>query len=70
MFKIEDQPHKLNFLQILVSVLGAIIGVQNSKIFKRDFEYGPPWWVYALVGIFVVIIIVLLIIGLVKFILS
>lgn len=60
---------KLNFWQILQSVLGALFGVQSSKVRERDFLIGPPWWVYLGLGILVVIILILLLIGIAKWIL-
>lgn len=62
--EIKDQ--KPNFWQVLVSVLGAFIGVQSSKVRERDFTAGQPWWVYLLVGIIILIIIILGLIGFTK----
>jgi hypothetical protein len=63
------EPAKPNLWQVLVSVLGAIFGVQSSVVRERDFTRGQAWWIYALVGIVLVLAIVLLLIGLAKLIL-
>lgn len=44
--------------QILISVLGALVGVQSSRVQQRDFEHGRPWWVYALVWLGLVVLLV------------
>jgi hypothetical protein len=42
--------------QVLISVMGALLGVQSSKVRERDFVGGRQWWVYVIVGIVVVLI--------------
>jgi hypothetical protein len=42
---------KPNFIQTLLSVLSAFIGVQSQKTRERDFENGHVWWVYGLIGL-------------------
>lgn len=59
---------KPNFWQILQSVLGALFGVQSSKVRERDFTEGHAWWVYLLIGILVVMVLILLTIGIAKWI--
>lgn len=59
---------KPNFWQILVSVLGALFGVQSSKVRERDFSGARPWWVYVLVGVGVVLLFIILLLILTKFI--
>jgi uncharacterized membrane protein YidH (DUF202 family) len=54
--------------QVLISVMGALLGVQSSKVRERDFVGGRQWWVYVIVGIVVVILIVLVLITLIKYI--
>jgi hypothetical protein len=60
---------KPNFWQVLQSILGALFGVQSSKVRERDFTRGHPWWVYLGTGVLVVILLILLLIGLAKWIL-
>jgi len=60
---------KPNFWQVLQSVLGALFGVQSSKVRERDFMAGRSWWVYLGLGILVVILLILLLIGIAKWIL-
>lgn len=60
---------KPTFWQVLVSVLGAMFGVQSSRVRERDFKAGHPWWVYLGVGVIMTLLLVLLLIGLAKFIL-
>lgn len=45
--------NKLTLKQVLISILGALIGVQSSKINKRDFESGNPF-IFIVMGIIVV----------------
>ena len=47
----EPPRKKPSFIQTLLSVLGAFLGVQSQKTRERDFESGHPWWVYALLGV-------------------
>lgn len=56
--------------QLLVSVLGAIIGVQSSKVYERDIERGYPWWVYLILGIMIILLIMIGMIFLTKWILG
>ncbi|MBP9763957.1 MAG: DUF2970 domain-containing protein, partial [Gammaproteobacteria bacterium] len=36
--------------QILLSVLGALFGVQSTAVRERDFSEGQSWWVYIAIG--------------------
>lgn len=65
----EEGRARPNLWQILISVLGALFGVQSSAVRERDFTRGQPWWVYVIVGFVVVVLIVLLLMGLTKLIL-
>lgn len=66
----QDQiPPKPSAWQLLVSLLGAIFGVQSSKVRERDFVHGHAWWVYAILGFLMVLLIVLLLMGTAKLIL-
>jgi hypothetical protein len=67
---IKQKQPKPNAWQVLVSVLGALFGVQSSRVYERDFTRGRAWWVYGLVGVFVVMLLVLLLFLLAKFIIS
>lgn len=57
---------KPNFWQLLQSILGALFGVQSSKVRERDFMHGHAWWVYLALGVVVVIILILGLIGIAK----
>lgn len=59
--------HSPNFWQVLVSVLGAIFGVQSRKVYERDALHGRSWWIYGLVGIFVVSLLIICLVLLAKF---
>ena len=53
---------KPSLWQVLVSVLGALFGVQSTAVRERDFTQGRPWWVYAIIATLVVAILVALLI--------
>jgi hypothetical protein len=61
---------KPNFIQIILSVLGAFIGVQSQQTHERDFEHGHPWWIYALIGIGIAAFFISSLVFLVNFILK
>lgn len=42
-----------NLWDVTKSVLAAMLGVQKSKNYKRDFQYGKPWQ-YVVVGLIAV----------------
>ncbi len=64
----EDQQRKPGFLQVVLSVLAAAIGVQNSKNRKRDFTYGNPL-VFILAGLIFTVLFVMAIVGIVHLVL-
>jgi len=47
-----------NLLQVFLSVIAAMFGVQSSKAHDRDFKYGNPI-AYIVVGIITIIVFVL-----------
>jgi len=66
-----DPPSKKpNAWQVLISVLGAIFGVQSSKVRQRDFMHGQPWWVYFITGLSVVSLMIFVLIQIVHHILG
>lgn len=54
-----DHQPQPTFWQVLLSILGALFGVQSSRVRERDFTRGRPWWVYGLVAIAVMAILIL-----------
>ena len=58
---------KPSLWQIFWSVLGALFGVQSSKVRERDFTQGAPWWIYVLVGLVIVVMLVVFLAGLAKY---
>lgn len=42
---------------LLLSILGALIGVQSHKVHQRDFTEGKPW-VFAIAGILTSIVLI------------
>jgi uncharacterized membrane protein YidH (DUF202 family) len=58
----QKEPQKPTLWQVLISVLGALFGVQSRQVHQRDFLHGRSWWVYMLVGVIVVSVFVLLLI--------
>ena len=65
---LEDQRRKPEFLQVVLSVLAAAIGVQNSRNRKRDFTYGNPL-VFILAGLIFTVLFVMAIVGIVHLVL-
>lgn len=55
-------------LQVVASVLAAMVGIQKAKNRERDFTYGKPSH-FITVGLIVTVIAVLLLWGLVKLVL-
>jgi ABC-type glycerol-3-phosphate transport system permease component len=51
----------------LLSVLGALFGVQSTAVRERDFSEGQSWWVYIAIGFIAVLILVVLLVFLAKF---
>lgn len=59
-------PSKPTLWQVLVSVLGAVLGVQSTEVRERDFTRGHHWSVYLMVGTIIAVVIVLILIGIAK----
>lgn len=55
--------------QVLISVLGAFLGVQSSRVRERDFMRGHPWWIYGMVALFMMTVIIIFLILVAKIIL-
>lgn len=55
--------------QVAKSVLAAMLGVQKSESYQRDFQYGKPRQ-YIILGLIFVIAFILIIVGVVKLVLS
>ena len=55
--------------QVAKSVLAAMLGVQKSKNYQRDFQYGKPSQ-YIILGIVFVTLFILILVGIVKLVLS
>lgn len=68
--KIEKKERsKPSFLQVIGSVLSALLGVQSEKARKRDFQHGSPI-PFIVVGIVIVALFVLTLWVIVKIVLS
>lgn len=61
---VSTEENKPGFWQVVLSVLAAAIGVQNSKNRERDFTHGDPV-VFIVAGLIFTVIFVLTIIGVV-----
>lgn len=55
--------------QVTKSVLAAMLGVQKSKNYQRDFQYGKPGQ-YIIIGLVLVTLFILILVGVVKLVLS
>ena len=55
--------------QVAKSVLAAMIGVQKSENYQRDFQYGKPRQ-YIILGLIFVTLFVLILVGVVNLVLS
>lgn len=51
------------------SVLAAMLGVQKSKNYQRDFQYGKPWQ-YIVVGLIAVAIFIGILVSIVNYAIS
>jgi len=51
------------------SVLAAMLGVQKSKNYERDFQYGKPWQ-YVIVGLIAVGVFIGILVTVVKLVMS
>jgi hypothetical protein len=63
----KNQPPSL--WQVAKSVLAAMLGVQKSENYKRDFQYGKPSQ-YIFLGLIFVTLFILILVGVVKLVLS
>lgn len=61
----EQDKQQPTLWQVAHSVLAALIGVQSSKNYQRDFQYGKPSQ-YIILGLIAVTIFIGTIIGVVK----
>jgi hypothetical protein len=55
--------------QVAKSVMAAMLGVQKSENFQRDFQYGKPRQ-YIILGLVFVILFILILVGIVNLVLS
>ncbi len=55
--------------QVAKSVLAAMLGVQKSENYHRDFQYGKPSQ-YIILGLIFVTLFILILIGIVNLVLS
>ena len=55
--------------QVAKSVLAAMLGVQKSENYQRDFQYGKPRQ-YIILGLIFVTLFILILIGIVNLVLS
>lgn len=63
----KNQPPSL--WQVAKSVLAAMLGVQKSENYQRDFQYGKSSQ-YIVVGLIFVTLFILILVGVVKLVLS
>jgi hypothetical protein len=56
------------FFRLLISVLGAAIGVQKREVYEHDFQHGKPV-VFIVAGLIFTILLILGLYGLVQWIL-
>ena len=61
--------HSPSLWQVAKSVLAAMLGVQKSENYQRDFQYGKPGQ-YIIVGLVFVMLFILILVGIVKLVLS
>jgi hypothetical protein len=64
-----DKNQAPSLWQVAKSVLAAMLGVQKSENYQRDFQYGKPHQ-YIILGIIFVILFILILVGIVKLVLS
>ena len=55
--------------QVAKSVLAAMLGVQKSENYQRDFQYGKPGQ-YIILGLIFVVLFILILVGIVQLVLS
>lgn len=61
-------PRRIGFFRLLISVLGAAIGVQKREIYEHDFQHGKPI-VFIVAGLVFTILLILGLYGIVQWIL-
>ena len=64
-----DSNQSPSLWQVAKSVLAAMLGVQKSENYQRDFQYGKPGQ-YIIVGLVFVMLFILILVGIVKLVLS
>ncbi len=64
--KVQMKDDKLGFMEIVLSVFAAALGVQNSKNQERDFKNGSPV-AFIVAGLIFTIIFVVTIVTIVSF---
>lgn len=50
----QDQVKKPNFIQVIISVLASLLGVQSGKNRERDFSKGDP---KDFIGVYVLLVV-------------
>ena len=65
----DDRPEEVGLGSVVVSVLGAMFGVRNSKAHERDFTLGRPA-AYIIVGLILTAAFVLTLSGIVALVLK
>ena len=55
--------------QVAKSVLWAMLGVQKSENYRRDFQYGKPWQ-YIVIGLIAVVLFIGIIVTIVRVVMS
>jgi hypothetical protein len=66
--KSNKPPRRNGLFRLLISVLGAAIGVQKREIYEHDFQHGKPI-VFIAAGLVFTILLILGLYGLVQWIL-
>lgn len=64
-----DNTRTPSLWDVAKSIFAALLGVQKSSNYERDFQYGKPWQ-YIILGLVFVVIFILLIIGVVQLVMS
>ena len=64
-----DGQKEPGLLDVTRSILWAMLGVQKSKNYERDFQYGKPWQ-YVLIGVITVAIFIFILVLIVNFAIS
>ena len=64
-----DKNQTPSLWQVTKSVLAAMLGVQKSENYQRDFQYGKPSQ-YIILGLIFVTLFILILVGIVNLVLS